>query len=423
MVLIPSDAALRMRLQAEALVHPVAPVTEILGDLPELRQGQQFTARIVEALPQGTYKALVADKEITLSLSEGARVGDTLELVVVDRSSKSLFAQLAAQPDASETANEPYPFANLSRTARLIGTLLPNEGETAPPAPLNAGKPVLDAPPVSAASLAAALKGAVRSSGVFYEAHQAQWVTGRFPLAQLLEEPQAQHSDFARLVSHLMQSSGTSGASISPNSLPSGAIPAESAAPRAAHAITAESVENSGKSALTGRRYDLADAMPPGAPRGREADAVMVAGADASESLAPTAQHVPDDVRPLVQQQLDALATDRLVWQGEAWPRQVVEWQIEREPHDAGSAGDDDDSRWNTTLALTTPSLGRIDAKLQLSRAGVRIVIAADAADSVAMLRAGQGRLGNALDAAGVPLLGMLIMSGDDTLGSPREEP
>ena len=58
MVLIPNDIGIRMRLQAEAqLLQPVAPLTEILGDLPDIQPGQQFTARILEALPQGTYKA------------------------------------------------------------------------------------------------------------------------------------------------------------------------------------------------------------------------------------------------------------------------------------------------------------------------------------------------------------------------------
>jgi hypothetical protein len=38
---------------------------------------------------------------------------------------------------------------------------------------------------------------------------------------------------------------------------------------------------------------------------------------------------VPEDLRLLVQQQLDAVATQRLAWHGEVWPGQTLNWQIE----------------------------------------------------------------------------------------------
>ena len=94
MALIPSDVGIRMRLQNEAsLLQPLSPVHEIPSDLPELRTGQTFSARIQEVLPDNTYKALVAGKQLTLQLPEGAKPGDQLELVVIDRSTKVVIAK------------------------------------------------------------------------------------------------------------------------------------------------------------------------------------------------------------------------------------------------------------------------------------------------------------------------------------------
>lgn len=421
MVLIPNDIGIRMRLQNEAqLLQPVAPLTEILADLPDIQPGQQFTARILEALPQGTYKALIAGKESTLSLNQGAKAGDTLELVLVDRSSRSLIAQVVvpASGEAVAEATKPYPFTNLSRAAQLIGTLLPDEGQAAAPAALNAGKPIIDGPPINTAALASALKASVKSSGLFYEAHQAQWVTGRYPLAQLLDEPQAQYSNFSKLVTHLLQSGGGGAASLS---APAAQIPpaalgnplqgASAAIISAGEPPPLLTTTTPGNAAEEVTLTQTRTTSPEGAPR-----EARPAGTSANEPAAreartdapQTPQKIPDEVRPLVQQQLEALATDRMVWHGEAWPQQMVEWEIERDAQNS-SQDPNEESLWNTTLALTTPHLGHVDAKLQLSLSGIRIVIAADTTQTAVRMREALPQLKSSLEASGVPLLGFVV--------------
>ena len=54
MVLIPNDVGVRMRMQTETTLHPVAPVAGIPADLVDLQPGQAFSARIQEVLPQNT---------------------------------------------------------------------------------------------------------------------------------------------------------------------------------------------------------------------------------------------------------------------------------------------------------------------------------------------------------------------------------
>lgn len=402
MALIPSDAGLRIRLAADSPLQAIERPREIPGDLPELRLGQRFVANIQEVLPENTYRALVAGKSITLSLPESAKAGDTLDLVVVDRTPRTILAQVdSLRPGASFSAlilevlpgnlyrasvggrelmlqlEEPaqagqtldlqvlsrtsgavvaerapqseagaasYPYATLSQAGRMIGGLLTPEGETAPAAQLSPGQPLLAQGPTSVAELAGALARAVTQSGLFYEAHQAQWVAGKRPLASLLAEPQGRHSEPALLAQ-------------------AGAAPSPGAASLAA------------------------------------------AG---SEKPAPLS--VPADLRPLVQQQLDAVATQRLAWHGEVWPGQQLQWQIERRQGEPGSdAPSDAEERWSTRLALTTPRLGPIRASINLGGGLAGLVIATPDADVAARLRAASPALEQALAAAGVTVSGIAV--------------
>lgn len=384
MALIPPDAGIRMRMQTEAsLLQPMAPVHGIPADLPELQLGQTFTARIQEVLPDNAYKALVAGRSLTLQLPEGAKSGDMLELVVIDRTPKVVIAQLAPQA-AAAGAPEPYPHATLSRAAQMIGQLLVPEGETPQPAPLNRGEPLLPRPPAGAQDLAPALMKAVSQSGLFYEAHQAQWITGKLPLTTLLQEPQGRQSAPDLLAAHRIA--------------PPVAGPEQEAGNR-----VAEAAGRSPAPAPAG----LAGLLQ-GIFRGEES---MPAQSALPQAL-PLAQSVPEEIRPLVQQQFEAAAGQPLLWRGEVWPGQVMDWRVDREKTEErngpGVSGEDAE-RWRTSLSLTTPRLGRVDAALQLEKAGVRIALAAPEGATAADLGDAIPALAAALAAAGVPLLAMQV--------------
>jgi len=354
MALIPPDAGIRMRMQTDAsLLQPVQPSHEITGDLPELQAGQAFTARILEALPDNMFRALVTGKQITLQLPQGADTGDTLELVVVGRSGKTLVAQRTDATASSAPAEQPYANANISRAGQMIGQLLLPEGESPQPAPLGSGQPLLAQAPTSAADLVPTLAKAVSQSGLFYEAHQAEWVAGRRPIESLQAEPHNQ------------------------DSRPTGQ-PARAPAP-----------------------------MPAETPTSTTPIAAGDAGND--KSVAQNApQSVPDQLRPLVQQQLDAVTSQRLAWHGEVWPGQVMDLQIERdrtEESDSRRADQGEEvQRWSTTLRLSMPRLGNIDATLQIAGHDLRLRLSAASESAAADLRANAVELNRALGAAGVSL-------------------
>ena len=141
MVMIPTDVGVQVRSQTDAPLHQLRPIAEIPSDLPDLNKGQVFRAYIQEALPENTFKALVAGRLLTLSLPEGAKTGDTLDLVVIDRTPRAIVAQIAEGRPAA--AGEPYQHATLSRTGQLIASLLAREGEPVMPATLTRGGSLL----------------------------------------------------------------------------------------------------------------------------------------------------------------------------------------------------------------------------------------------------------------------------------------
>jgi hypothetical protein len=129
---------------------------------------------------------------------------------------------------------------------------------------------------------------------------------------------------------------------------------------------------------------------------------------------APPGKSIPDDLRPIIQQQLDAVATQRLAWHGEVWPQQTVDWEVEwQHPH--GSPDDDNGSRWATHLSLTTPRLGKVSARLQLTEDGVSITLMTPYGASAADLRDAAPVLEQSLAAAGVPLLGFVVKHDDQS--------
>lgn len=112
----------------------------------------------------------------------------------------------------------------------------------------------------------------------------------------------------------------------------------------------------------------------------------------------------------LLPQQLDTLEQRRLVWQGELWPGQPMEWELvqekdqQQQPREPGQP-----AAWETVLKLELPQLGQVNAtiRLQGEQAQVRLHVLDEAA--AAALQADQGRLDDALAAAGTVLGGFLV--------------
>lgn len=115
---------------------------------------------------------------------------------------------------------------------------------------------------------------------------------------------------------------------------------------------------------------------------------------------------IPADLAPLVQQQLDALATQTFAWQGQIWPGQQMHWEIEKQADERGQRGDDEAAvRWRTRLKLDLPRLGGIAANLSLRPGGeLGIDLVTESPASEAQLDSAATQLREQMAAAGLSL-------------------
>ncbi len=376
--MIPGDLAARLRLLTEASffadeppLNPLDSVRPISSQLPEYRPGDKFIAQIQKALPDGTFEALVDGKSVKLALPQSARPGETLELVVARQTPRAVLAHplpsAAAQASAAATGGA-RPV--LSPTGQLISFLL--TGQPAPEAArLANGQPLAASGNVTPQNLAPALRQAVTESGLFYESQQSQWVAGKVSTESLLRQPQGQLSTVANAPNPASPAQAEGAARLLATA-PAGDAEAPTIDQRAAQAANNAAAGN--------------------AARGPVAERLL----------------------PVMHQQLDALATHHYVWQGQAWPGQPIDLEIE-DPRDESGAGDEEQP-WKTTLRLTMPALGGVEARLELDRSGIRIRLSADSSDAVRSLNTERTTLAKALEAANVPLKNMHVSLRDDGL-------
>jgi len=358
--MIRTDFANRLQPAADLALRPTPPAQEITDRLAGLVVGQRLLAEIQALLPNGSYRAVINQRSVTLALPFTAQTGDAIELEVAESDGRLTLAVVAG--GKPPVADGESAATSLSRTGQLIGSLLldsARSGRAGPqPLPLNENQPLAASPPRQGSELLPLLQQAISRSGMFYEAHQAQWVDGRYAKAQLLEEPQGRLSP--------QQPVPTAQAPT-----PAG----EENAARVAGAVAAQPGRESGSAAASG-------ASPPSPP---------------SPPVAPQAQAV-------VQQQLEAFATQVYSWQGQVWPGQDIRWEIESPPERAAAADADDQARWQTRLLLRLPLLGEVDARLSLVGKQLSVAVTAEKQEAIALLRNGSAVLRQQLEEAGVVL-------------------
>lgn len=378
--MIPSDVASRLQVSADAASRPVAQTQEIADKLSGLVAGQKVMAEIQAMLPNGTYRAMINQRSITLALPFSAKSGDSLELQVTENDGKLALAVLS-RPGGGKAGNESVS-ATLSRTGQLISNLFSGanraQGSGTPSVPLNGNQPIASAPPGSAQDLLPLLKQAITQSGMFYESHQAEWVEGRLPKAALLQEPQGKLSLPAAFASALAEDQGAA----------QGQPKVNIGEPAVAARLTTE-VAQTQSSTVEGSKSAVAQSQTQG-------------------------QVVAPQTQPLVQQQLEALATQNFSWQGQVWPGQEMRWEIDEEAARQGQDGEDTAPKWSTRLHLALPNLGEIDAQIRLEGNSITLSMSADSAETRTLMRVSGLALRNQLDEAGLTLASMGVSAVED---------
>jgi hypothetical protein len=376
--MIPADLASQLQSlqslrleQRTAASQPVQATQKIADVLSDLKPGERVLAEIQSQLPNGAYRAIIAQREITLALPFSAKAGDSLELEVVETDGKVTLAVVANRSSDGQTQSTQNSLAStLSQTGKLIGNLLAgidDQGKRATPAALNSNNPLAEELPISAQNLAPILKEAISNSGVFYEAHQARWVDGQLTTSQLLQEPQGRHST----------STSTSG-------------PVDTSLASRTQPATDSNIR------------------------------IATSQAPAIDELANTAaksqSSIPDNLVPLVQQQLDALATQTYAWQGQIWPGQQMSWEIDERQENSSPSDNSHDTQWQTRLKLNLPHLGSIEANVRLHPGNqLEITLSAEDTHSGMTLEEAASDLQQQFSAAGLNLIQLVVKNAQVT--------
>ena len=265
----------------------------------------------------------------------------------------------------------------LSDTARLVTDLL-NTARRDDNATSLVGKvPLSLAPGAAAPQLASALQDTLTFSGLFYESHVYQWANGERPLADLLREPQASNSPAGN---------GTG------NGTGNGA--GNAAAANGAGNVPQPPAQASVPAAVLEARRNLLDYFSAAPLPGDGAGSLNPA------SLDPIASQ-------MINLQLNTLEQQRVVWHGELWPGQQMEWEVSRDDggkQSAGTGAAPEQENWQSVVRFSLPSLGVVSATIHLAGDRVQIQVRTPSDATAAALRQYGPRLASALQAAGSQL-------------------
>jgi len=353
------------------------------GILTQMAVGRLLQVQVLTQLKDGSFIVGVDDTALRMSLPEGTTVGSKLQMTLLTDSPRPTFL-LEAQTDSNS--------ASLSNAGRIISNVLQSAELTSAPNTLIGKTPIIAEPTGNPAQIATSLQSSVEQSGLFYESHVGQWASGELPLSALLQEPQmhgkAQAGDAPAEAGAKQQGGATNAGVVLQR-------------PATSDAELAKLIDDARASAdahsTLGQAIGSLLANARGLPQ--EADTVVK----------PTLL-TPDSAQT-IHLQLNVLEQNRYVWQGELWPGQHMEWEIEEDGSNRNPQNQDggDQASWNSTVRFQLPSLGKISASIHLSGGRVQMRLATDSAAAASRLQAHGKELSDALDGAGSPLDSLLI--------------
>ena len=104
---------------------------------------------------------------------------------------------------------------------------------------------------------------------------------------------------------------------------------------------------------------------------------------------------------PVVHEQLTALQNNQVLFRGDLFPGQRMEWSVnERDAHRNTQGGQV--RSWETSLQINLPKLGAVSASLKLDGTRVSVEFRTGESASAEVLKTGRAGLAEQLEAAGL---------------------
>jgi len=347
--------------------------------------GQKVQGIVQTQLATNVFKVNVSGQLVQMELPPTVHSGDTLALQVTALQPRVTFSMASSEKPLSTPEQ-------LSNTSRVLSSLSQQAPEKAYVRAAQSS-PLWTEPQVpETKQLAGMLQEALSTSGLFYESHQAQWLGGDRSTAQLMQEPQNLLPEQTRAITR-----NNPGNKPTAGKSPSGNIASESTP--ASNQTTVEIA--AGKQPLQSNRTEHTIMVndKAGALVGSNPTHPSVASSiTENKSLG-----IPEHLQPLVQQQLNALETNQMMWQGNIWPGQDMQWDVHEQPSQNPSV--EGQRQWVTQIQLDLPNLGMVSATLRLNSAGLSLALNADKLQTRNVLGSASTKLVSALTDAGIPVL------------------
>lgn len=353
--------------------------------------GQSLQGEILSKLTDGTFIVRVAGNAARMQLPEGSKVGAQVPLTLV-----------AVEPRPTFQLAEPIP----ARVAQP-----PAEAEQAVPG-TPAGTPTRAAPlTIFETAAPPAEHATAQQSAIARPLAQAAALLAKAPLTAAEHLPAldagstpATLSDGARLIASVL--SATQGKDAPAPLIHARAPLVDSPAAPPAHVAAAmkQAIAHSGLF-YESHVAEWAD--------GKRPLAELMHEPQMQQAAARTAAGIDGSTTELLGQQLLTHEQAKVVWQGQLWPGQPMQWEISKDGPDRGrgEAGEQD-ALWRSSVRFRFERLGDVTARVVLH--GGQLHIQVETADGAvgALLRGHSDALAGALAAAGTPLASLDIQAG-----------
>ena len=313
--------------------------------------GQKIQGSVQVQVAPNLFKVSVSGQLVQVELPPTTRSGDTVALQVIATQPRLAFSMV-------NSANPLATPEQLGSTARLLSSMSQQAPEKAYVRAAQSAPLWATTHPPESKQLAGLLQTALSNSGLFYESHQAQWLGGARSTAQLMAEPQ-------------------------------------NLTPEQAKAVTAGNTAN--KAAVTNDNANTAAII-------RNTASANTSNESSTSSLTEgKTPGIPDHLQPLVQQQLNALETSQMIWQGNVWTGQDMQWEVHEQASQTPAT--EGQKQWVTQIQLDLPNLGAVAATLKFNSAGLSLTLNAGTSQTRAVLGSASTQLVSALSDAGIPVL------------------
>lgn len=282
------------------------------------------------------------------------------------------------------TAEEVTPQTNTPRGAAL-NVMNPLGFERS--ATIQHTQQVLSTNPTEVTQLTQALLQSIEKSGLFYESHLVAWLNETRSLADILQEPQAKITpnnldELKEKIMNLLKDAQLlhKEAEYEQNA----AIPLENAA----------EIRQEREAKLDKLNQQITQ---------------LVQELNYKEEIF---QPVDEAALPLLQQQMElADNPNQILWQGQVWQKQSMEWRLKEDlPEGEQNKNLDKHLRqWHSEIRLNLPSLGEVVGRVTYQGGRTKIELHATDPETQTLFKTHLLKLQENLESAGVQVLGMLV--------------